>query len=131
MRKLKSTLDRRSLEVIYLSFIRPLIEYADVVWINCKQYEKLVLDKIQHEAARIVSGATKLVSLQELQREVLGESLESRRQNHKLILFYKMKNGLTPDYLSSLVPSSVGETSRCYLRKLLICKQYVQELLLP
>ena len=31
MRKLKFLLDRRSLEIIYISFIRPLLECADVV----------------------------------------------------------------------------------------------------
>ena len=35
MCKLKFLLDRRSLETIYISFIRPLLEYADVVWDNC------------------------------------------------------------------------------------------------
>ena len=30
MRKLKFQLDRKSLETIYLAFIRPLVEYADV-----------------------------------------------------------------------------------------------------
>ena len=39
MRKLKFKLDRKSLQTIYFSFIRPLIEYADVVWNNCTQYE--------------------------------------------------------------------------------------------
>ena len=32
MRKLKFKLDRKSLEIIYTSFIRPLLEYGDVVW---------------------------------------------------------------------------------------------------
>ena len=32
MRKLKCQLDRKSLQAIYFSFIRPLLEYADVVW---------------------------------------------------------------------------------------------------
>ena len=31
MRKLKFQLDRRSLQIIYFSFIRPLLQYADVV----------------------------------------------------------------------------------------------------
>ena len=31
MRKLKFILDRKSLEIIYTSFIRPILEYADVV----------------------------------------------------------------------------------------------------
>ena len=35
MRKLKFLLDIRSLEIIYISFKRPLLEYADVVWDKC------------------------------------------------------------------------------------------------
>ena len=50
MRKLKFLLDRKSLETIYFSFIRPLLEYSDVVWDNCTQYESLEIEKIHHEA---------------------------------------------------------------------------------
>ena len=39
MRRLKFQLDRKSLQTIYISFIRPLLEYADVVWDNCTQQE--------------------------------------------------------------------------------------------
>ena len=66
MRRLKYKLDRKSLESIYISFIRPLLEYGDTIWDNCTQYEKYELDKIQNEAARIATGATKLVSLTNL-----------------------------------------------------------------
>ena len=45
MRKLKFKLDRKSLQTIYFSFIRPLLEYADVVWNNCAQYESNELEK--------------------------------------------------------------------------------------
>jgi hypothetical protein len=34
LRKFKFILDRKSLEKIYLTFIRPILEYADVVWDN-------------------------------------------------------------------------------------------------
>ena len=47
MRKLKFKLDRKSLETIYLTFIRPLLEYGDVLWDNCTQFEKDELDKIK------------------------------------------------------------------------------------
>ena len=104
MRKLKFTLDRKSLEIIYTSFIRPILEYADVVWDNCIQYEINVLEKIQIEAARIVTGTTKIVSLDKLYQETGWETLEERRKKHKLCLFYKMSNNLSPNYLSSLVP---------------------------
>ena len=35
MRKLKFDFDRKSLETIYITFIRPILEYADTVWDNC------------------------------------------------------------------------------------------------
>ena len=90
MRKLKFKLDRKSLEIIYTTFIRPLLEYGDVIWDNCTQYEKLELEKIQNEAARIATGTTKLVSLNSLYNEICWETLETRLNNHKMTLFYKM-----------------------------------------
>ena len=116
MRKLKFQLDRKSLEIICTSFIRPLLEYSNVVWDNCTQYESNDLEKIQNEAARIVTGATKLISLQSLYIETGWESLASKRQKSKLVLFYKMQNEMTPEYLSSLAPQAVDSTTRYRLR---------------
>ena len=56
-------------------------------------YESNELEKIQHEAARIVKGATKLVSISSLLSETRWETLASRRRKNKLTLFYKMING--------------------------------------
>ena len=39
MHKLKFKLDRKSLQTMYFSFIRPVLEYAGVIWNNCMQYE--------------------------------------------------------------------------------------------
>ena len=83
---------------------------------NCSIHEKLELERIQQEAARIVTGATKLISIDKLMCEVGWESLEKRRHKHKLIMFYKMKNNLTPAYLSDLVPPLVGDENRYHLR---------------
>ena len=88
IRKLKYKLDRKSLETIYMAFIRPLLEYGDVIWDNCTQYQKNELDKIQNGAARIATGATKLVSLDALYKETQWDTLGKRRENHKLTLFY-------------------------------------------
>ena len=116
MRKLKFQLDRKSLEIIYTSFIRPILEYGNEIWDNCTQYEKEDLEKIQKEAARIATGTTKLISAENLYNEIGWDTLESRRNKQKLTLFYKMVNNLTPTYLSSLVPSTVTEVSRYNLR---------------
>ena len=96
--------------------IRLLLEYGDVIWDSCSQYEKQELEKIQLEAARIATGTTKLISTTALYKEVGWESLEQRRQTHKLTLFFKMFSLLTPLYLSSLIPPSVSDMSRYNLR---------------
>ena len=116
MRELKFILDRQSLEIIYTSFIRPVLEYADVVWDNCTQYEINALEKIQIEAARIATGATKLVSFDILYQETGQELLEKRRHKHKLCLFFQMNTGFSQNYLSSLIPASVEDSTTYYLR---------------
>ena len=108
MRKLKFKLDRSSLEIIFTTFIRPLLEYGDIVWDNCTQFEKQEIEKIPIEAARIATGTAKIVSLNALYQETGWVTLEKRRENHKLVMFYKMYNDLTPSYLSSLVPQSIN-----------------------
>ena len=116
MRRLKFKLDRKSLEQIYLVFIRPLLEYGGIIWDNCLQSENQELEKIQIEADRIPIGATKLVSIAALYRETRWDSLDERRRKHKLTLFYKMTNALSTLYLSSLVPLTVSNASRYNLR---------------
>jgi hypothetical protein len=44
-------------------------EYADVVWDNCPNYIKEKLEHINYEAARIITGATKLTSIRILLQE--------------------------------------------------------------
>ena len=109
-------LSRKSLEKLYISFIRPLLEYSDSVWDNCSSESKKQLEAIHTESARIVSGATKLCSIEKLFVELGWESLQSRQNKHKLILFYKIFHGLTPDYLYDLVPPLVQDTTSYNLR---------------
>ena len=78
MRRLKYKLDSKSLESIYISFLRPLLEHGDTVWDNCTQYEKYELDKIQNEAARIATGATKRVSLTNLRNAHNYQTIRAR-----------------------------------------------------
>ena len=89
MRKLKFQLDRKLLEMIYTSFIRPILEYGNEIWDNCTQYEKDDLEKMQTEAARIATGTTKLVSIENLNSEIGWDTLEARRKKQNLLSFIK------------------------------------------
>lgn len=108
MRKLKFTVRRKTLNQIYISFLRPILEYGSVVWDNCSQYEKDRLEKIQLEAARIVTGTTRSISINNLYREIGWITLENRRKYLKMILTFKIKNSMVPDYLVDLFPRPVG-----------------------
>lgn len=59
-----------SLEKLYMSFIRPILEYADVIWDTDNQTIIEKLEKVQLDAARIVfTGGTKLTSIAKLYEE--------------------------------------------------------------
>ena len=116
MRALKFTVSRKSLEQIYISFIRPFLEYCDSVWNNSSTEAKKQLEAIHIEAARTVTSISKLCSITRLLDDLGWESLQSRRNKHKLTIFYKIMNGLTPNYLSDLLPPLVHETTSYNLR---------------
>ena len=116
MRKIKFSLNRKSLNQIYLSFLRPILEYSSIIWDSCTQYEKENIEKLQHEAARIVTGLTRSCSLDNLYREIGWISLQDRRKYQKLVMAFKIKIGLTPDYLCSIFPETVGLTTPYNLR---------------
>ena len=63
-----------------------------------------------------MTGATKFVSLHALFDEVYWEPLETRCMKHILLLLYKMFNNPSPEYLSSLIPTTVNNISRYNLR---------------
>ena len=90
LRMLKFTINRKSLETIYFAYIRSLLEYADVLWDNCTQQQCNEIEKIQLEAGRIVTGATKLVEIDKLYKKLGWLKLSERRDLHKLFLFFKM-----------------------------------------
>ena len=46
LRKFKFLLDRRALEKLYFSVVRPLLEYSGIVWDNCTQSQSNDIEKV-------------------------------------------------------------------------------------
>lgn len=109
-------ISRKALEQMYVAFILPLLEYCDSVWDNCSAETKNKLEAVHIEAARVITGATKLCSIEKLLADLGWESLQDRRNKHKLVIFYKIVNHIAPNYLSDLVPPLTHETNRYNLR---------------
>lgn len=116
LRALKFKVNRHALEKMYTAFIRPVLEYSDSVWDNSSAEVKKQLEAVHIEAARIITGATKLCNIDKLFTDLGWESLQERRNKHKLVIFYKILNGLTPDYLQNIVPPLVQESTHYNLR---------------
>ena len=116
MRKLKYVFSRRSLNQIYVTYVRPVLEYSSVVWGGCTIEQQNSLEKLQNEAARIVTGLTKSVTLNRLYREFDWQTLQERRTNQILKLMYKAVNGMVPSYISDLIPPTVANVSQYELR---------------
>jgi len=52
----RKTYDRNTLLTLNLSYVRPTLEYADLVWDNCTNAESDLLESVQLEAMRIITG---------------------------------------------------------------------------
>jgi hypothetical protein len=120
MRSLMWRLDRKSLETIYVAFIRPKMEYCDNLFAGAPQVQLNKLKKIEYEAFRIISGAIAKTSSATIFDELQFQSLEDRRNAHTLLFFYKIHSGKAPKYLLDILAG--------YIRKKLYmtrdCSQY-------
>jgi hypothetical protein len=69
------------------------------------------LERLQLEAARIITGLPIFTNTKYLYRETGWERLEERRTMRKLQLLYNIQNGSTPSYLLDLIPPTIQSTT--------------------
>ena len=92
---------RNALLRIYKSFIRPQFDYADIIYDNPNNASfKNKIENAQYRACIAITGAIQGTSIERLYRELGLESLTDRRWIRKLVFFYKIGNGYSPQYLS-------------------------------
>ena len=96
---------------MYLAYVCPLLECSDTVWDSCSLASNKLLDAVHIEMARIVSGRTKLYSVNKIFREFGWEPFQICRNKHNLVTFYKIFHGLTPTYLLDIIPPHINETN--------------------
>ena len=98
-------MSQKALATCYISFVRPIIEYGDILYDSCTQEQSESVEKLQHEAARTVTGAKFRSSPTQMYQELGWCSLESRRKTHKLTKIYSIKNKIAPSYLCEILES--------------------------
>ncbi len=79
LKPMRLTLTRNTLDTLYKSLVRSCLEYADIVWDGCNETDNDLLEQLQYEAARLVTGAMKGTSRERLLDEVAWVKLKERR----------------------------------------------------
>ena len=98
LRKLQDLLPRKSLIIVYKSFIRPHMNYGNFIYdqaYNASFHRKLEL--IQYNAALAITGATRRTSKEKIYQMLGFASLQQRRWHRKLRYFYKVFKQLPPN----------------------------------
>ena len=104
IKKLQNNLPRQSLLTIYKSFIRPHLDYRDVVYDQphnetfCSK-----LKSVQYDAALAITGVIHRTSQTKLYVELGLKSLKARRLFRRLCCFHKFKYYGLPPYLFQLI----------------------------
>ena len=82
---------QKSFITIYKAFLRPLIDYGDIVY-NQPQNDSFSekLEAIQYKTALVITGAIQRTSRDKIYQEVGLESLKSRRWYKCLSLMFKI-----------------------------------------
>ena len=92
---------------IYKSFIRPHLDYGDVVYDRASNESfHQSLESLKYNAAIAVTGTIRGTSSENLFQELGLETLKSRRWLRKLCLFYKLIKEKSPTYLFQLIPEN-------------------------
>ena len=113
---LLNVLPRHSLLTINKTFLRPHLDYSDVVYdkvFNESFHKKR--ESVQYNAAVAMKGAIRGTNTEKLYQKLGLESLQNRRKLRKLYLFYKIiHKDHTPPYLHNLSPTNFQRS--CSLR---------------
>ena len=105
LRKLQNTLPRPSLLTIYKSFIRPHLDYGNVMYdqaYNVSFQQKV--ESIQYNAAVAITGAIRRPSKEKLFEELGLQSLQHRRWYRNLCCFYKILKQHYRKYIFNIIP---------------------------
>ena len=96
--------DRNVLDLSYKMYIRPHLDYGDVIFHNQRMDLMELIERVQYKAALIVSGCWQGTRRDKLYDELGWKSLSDRRWARRMTIFYKINNGFSPSFLSDHIP---------------------------
>ena len=104
------------MSLYYKTSIRPIVEYASIIYDNCSKMNEIGLENVQRRAALVCTGAMKRTETSKMINDLQWESLKVRRHKAKLTALFKIKKGLVPNYLQELLPNMITPQERYVFR---------------
>ena len=84
-------LPRKSLLMIYKPFVRPHLDYGDIIYDNPENGTLInKLEEVQYQACLAITGACQGTLRENLYRELGLKCLQTRRWYRKIVFFYKI-----------------------------------------
>ena len=107
LRNLSNKLPRQAFVTVYKAFIRPHLDYGDIVF-GKPNNDTFInkIEKAQYDAALTITGAIRGTSREKLYADLGIESLKFRWWFRKLACFYKIQSAGLPKYLLQLIPTN-------------------------
>ena len=100
LRKYTRYFNRKTLKQLYISYIRPLVEYGSQVWTYITVHESNSLEEIQRAACRIITGLKIGTSHEKLKNELDLEDLSYRRYVARMTTLHDIINSEIPNRLN-------------------------------
>ena len=128
IKRLYNYVPRKVLRQIYISSFRSNPDYCDVIYhkpsyddfhyacyserakpdlVNTNDQFNDNIEAVQYNAALAITDCVCDTSREKLYSELGLTSLYGRRRFHRLSLYYRILNNLTPEYLRILIPDSI------------------------
>ena len=114
MTPLKMKLNRESLEIMYKSFVQPVMEYACAVWGGSPDCDISKLEHIHTDGLRFITGATARSNTLNVLQESGDFTISERIQQSSLIMMYNIIHGNAPQYLIDINNELQGEQIHTY-----------------
>ena len=116
LRAYSGKFNRETLLLLYTCYIRPIIEYGDLIWFNLTEQDSERLEDLNRLGIRISIGAKAGTSHSFLYEESGLDTLSSRRKNHQLIMMMNIINNTRLCQLGTADLTPVGCRNRYPVR---------------
>jgi hypothetical protein len=117
IRRTFTYIDAPTFLMLYITLVRPYLEYANSVWNPYKKKHITALENVQHRAIKLIPGF-KDVTYENGLRKLKLPTLACRRKRGDIIEAFKLTSGLYDTALPSLLEIQKTTRTRGHSKKL-------------